>query len=415
MNFLSHIKTAIVGLKTNKTRSFLSILGIVIGICSVIIMLLIGKGAQSAIVNEIQGLGSNLIMVMPGANEKGMNPQIMLGTLTIKTLTYEDSKALLNKNNVPYIKDVGSFVFTSCRASYGNESRATQCLGGTPNIQELYNYYTKEGRFFTQEEMNSLARVAVIGNTVKEDIFGEEDPIGKMIKINKLSFKVIGVAEERGVKGLEDQDDQLMIPLTTAQKQLLGIDYINAMIIQAESEDLIDQTLIDIANTLRERHGIVDPSKDDFNVRTFDEIAQAMSAVTGIFAMFLSSVAAIALVVGGIGIMNIMLVSVTERTREVGLRKAVGAREKDILYQFLLEAITLTGIGGIIGVLLGLLGSYGLGLILGSVLNLNWKFSFSLEPVLLAFGVSTIIGLVFGIYPAKKAAKLDPIEALRYE
>jgi len=355
-------------------------------------------------------------MVMPGApSEQGISPQRMVGSFTVKTMRYEDSRALLKKNNAPHIKDVSAFVISSCRASYGSESRSTQCFGVEPNIQEMYNWQIDQGRFFTEDELKGMARLAVIGLTVKEDIFGEEDVIGEMLKINRINFRVIGVMEERGVKGMEDQDDVILLPLFVVQKQMAGIEYINGMIVQADEEQHIEETVEDIKKTLRERHGIKDAAKDDFVVQAYDEIAETMASVMGIFSVFLTMVAAIALVVGGIGIMNIMLVSVSERTREVGLRKAVGAREKDILLQFLIEALVLTFLGGLIGIVLGVGLSYIAGSVLGRMLNLIWTFSLDPGPIILAFGVSAFIGLAFGIYPSRKAAKLDPIEALRYE
>jgi len=260
-----------------------------------------------------------------------------------------------------------------------------------------------------------MAKVVVLGTTVKNELFNGEDPIDKIIKINRVNFRVIGVMEEKGARGMEDPDDQVLIPITTAQKQLRGINYVNAILVQAESEDVIEQTVSDIEQTLRERHNITDPSKDDFTVRSQKEFTQVLGMVTNIFTIFLSVVAGIALIVGGIGIMNIMLVSVTERTREIGLRKAVGAQKKDILNQFLLEALTLTILGGIIGIILGLAGSYFGSFVLGKILNVPWNFTLSIGAIILAFGVAAAIGLGFGIYPAQKAADLSPIEALRYE
>jgi len=411
-----YFKAAFIGLKTNRTRSLLSVLGIVIGISSVIMMVSIGEGAQNAILSEIENLGSNLIIITPGTKEEGQRPsQMMVSSLLVKSLTYNDVKALLKKSNVPYAKNVVPFAVGQCNVSYGSETCSTNFIGTTPAVQEVMSMRPQAGRFFSEEEGKGMAKVVVLGLTPKEKIFGDEDPMGKMVKINRINFKVIGLMEELGVTGMDDQDDQVLIPLTTAQSQLKGDEYINNIIVQAEEEYLIDQTVVDIEATLRERHNISDPAKDNFIINTQKEITKTLAVVTGILTIFLSCVAAIALVVGGIGIMNIMLVSVSERTHEIGLRKAVGAREKDILYQFLTEAIILTVSGGIVGIIFGLLGSYLSGIIIGKAIKLEWQFSFSLVSVFLAFFVSTIIGLAFGIYPAQKAAKLDPIEALRYE
>lgn len=417
MKLSDSLKIATIGLKTNKTRSALTMLGIVIGIVAVIVMMSLGGGAQNLILSQIEGLGSNLIIVFPGGvkEEERRPPGMSMGMLTIKTLTYEDSQALLNKSNAPYIKNVAPSVTGEATIVYKDRDRDTNYTGTLPAIQDIRNSYPVEGRFFTGQEVKGMARVAVLGYKIREKLFDNEDPIGEIIKINRVNFKVIGVMEEKGAQGMEDPDDQVYVPFTTAQKQLLGIDYINVIMIQAENEKVVDQTVEDIKTTLRERHHITDPSKDDFTVTSQLEFTETLGMVTGILTIFLTSVAAIALVVGGIGIMNIMLVSVTERTREIGLRKAVGARKKDILFQFLLEAVTLTILGGIIGIIFGIIGSYLAGLVLGKMLNLEWGFTISLNAIALAFGVAVAIGLIFGIYPARKAAQLSPIDALRYE
>jgi len=417
MRISESLKMAFVGLKTNKVRSFLTILGIVIGIAAVVTMMSLGNGAQQLIINQIQGLGSNLIIVMPGGieQEEGKPPRITMEGISTQTLTYDDAQALLKKSNVQYVKNVAPMVVGGGKIVYKNESRSTNYVGTVPALQEINNTYTQEGRFFTEDEVKSMAKVVVLGTTVKNELFNGEDPIDKIIKINRVNFRVIGVMEEKGARGMEDPDDQVLIPITTAQKQLRGINYVNAILVQAESEDVIEQTVSDIEQTLRERHNITDPSKDDFTVRSQKEFTQVLGMVTNIFTIFLSVVAGIALIVGGIGIMNIMLVSVTERTREIGLRKAVGAQKKDILNQFLLEALTLTILGGIIGIILGLAGSYFGSFVLGKILNVPWNFTLSIGAIILAFGVAAAIGLGFGIYPAQKAADLSPIEALRYE
>jgi len=417
MKFNDYLKTATTSLKANKTRSFLTMLGIVIGIAAVIVMMSVGGGAQNLILSQIEGLGSNLIIVFPGGikEEEGRPPQFSMGMMNIKTLTYEDSQALLKKSNAPYVENVAPIITGSATINYQNESRETNYIGTTPDIQYISDSYPVEGRFFTEQESRSMDKVVVLGFKVREKLFNAESAIGKSVKIQRVKFKVIGVMEERGAQGMEDPDDQVYIPFTTAQKQLLGINHLQAMMVRAENEKVIEQTVEDIKTTLRERHHITDPSKDDFTVKSQKEFSETLGMVTGIFSIFLSCVAGIALIVGGIGIMNIMLVSVTERTREIGLRKAVGAGKKDILYQFLMEAVVLTILGGIIGIIFGIVGSYLGGMVLGKMLAVEWGFSLSLTSIILAFGVATAIGLVFGIYPARKAAELSPIEALRYE
>lgn len=417
MKFTDSLKTAIVGLKTNKTRSALTILGIVIGIAAVIIMMSIGSGAQNLILSQIEGLGSNLIIVMPGGmkEEKGSPPRMSMGMMTIKTLTYEDSQALLKKSNAPYVKNVAPIATGEVVVVYKSEDRDTNFIGTTPEIQYVTDNYPVEGRLFTDQEVKSVAKVVVLGSKVKEKLFNDQNPLGEFIKIQRINFRVIGVMAEKGARGMEDPDDQVFVPLTTAQTQLLGIEHLQAIMVQAENEKVIDQTVEDIKTTLRERHHITDPSKDDFMVKSQLEFTETLGMITSILTIFLTSVAAIALVVGGIGIMNIMLVSVTERTREIGLRKAVGARKKDILLQFLIEAVTLTILGGMLGIISGIIFSYIGGLVLEKVLGIGWSFSLSLVSIVLAFGVATTIGLIFGIYPARKAAQLSPIEALRYE
>jgi len=421
MKLSEHLKTALVGLKTNKTRSALTMLGIVIGIAAVIIMLSIGSGAEDLIIGQIASMGSNNIFIEPGSFDKGKGGeggmmQSMVEEMQIKTLKYSDAIAI---SKDPTIEFASPAVFGTSRVVYKNTDKKITFMGVTPEILEINNTRLILGRPFTDAEVKSMARVAILGYEVKKDLFGEINPLGKMIRIKKTNFKVIGVAEEQGMQMFQNLDQNIYVPITAAQKLLLGIDHITYIVAKAKNERLIDQAVENIRLTLRERHNIKNPendlSKDDFKVVSQKEAADMLSTVIGILTLFLSSVAAIALVVGGIGIMNIMLVTVTERTREIGLRKAVGARKKDILWQFLLEAVVLTIFGGIVGVVFGIIFSF-----LGSVLLSrfwmeNWVFTISPIGIVLAFGVAAVIGLAFGIYPARKAAKLSPIEALRYE
>ncbi len=415
MRLSDSLKIAIFALKTNKTRSFLAMLGIVIGIAAVIVMLSIGQGVQNTILSQIETMGHNIAVILPGGTkqEKGL-PQFSLGMTQVKTLKISDAKAL--KKEGFYIKDTTSLVFGPAILDYKGEQRKCDFVGTFSNFQEIRGNKILEGRFFTPEEEKSMQKVVVIGKTVKEKMFGKEKVVGKSLKINRRTFRIIGTIEIEGMKDpMIDPNDRVFIPMSVAQKQMLGIDYVNVILFQAESADTLDIAVQEAESILRERHRIKDPDKDDFTILSQEYVASTFNLIGGILTIFLSCIAAISLIVGGIGIMNIMLVSITERTREIGLRKAVGARKKDILVQFLLEAVSLTTLGGITGILLGVLGSYLGGIIIGKLLDLEWKFTLSLISIALAFGVATAIGLIFGIYPARKAAELSPIEALRYE
>ena len=420
MKFLDSLQTAFISLKTNKTRAALTMLGIVIGISSVVAMVSLGNGAQSLITGQIVDMGSNTIFIEPGAwsekMEKGSMMETMMEEFEIKTLTYEDAKAI---EKLSVIETTAPAVVGMGRVVYKDVSRKITFMGGSPNINEINGVYPDCGRMFTEDELKSRARVAVLGHKIKQDLFHDEDAIGKTVRIKKTNFRIIGVMEERGTEMFLTLDDYIFIPLTTAQKDLLGISYVRWIAAKAVNEQVIDQAVEEIRLLLRQRHNINNPEadsrKDDFKVMSQKETVKMLDSITSIFTIFLSCVAAIALVVGGIGIMNIMLVSVTERTREIGLRKAVGARKKDILEQFLIEAMLLTIFGGIIGIVLGIVSSYVGGIILGNLLEVKWVFSISLKAIAMAFGVSACIGLIFGIFPARKAANLNPIEALRYE
>lgn len=418
MKFADSLKLALVSLKSHKVRSGLTMLGIIIGISSVITVMSVGNGAQSLILNQIVSMGSNTIFIEPGAldlNKRGDMMQSALEEFEITTLTYEDALAIAEDPNV---KIAAAVVFGVDRAIYKGFDKKITFMGVTPESLKINETYAVQGRVLEEEDVKSQARVAVLGYKVKQDLFGEEDPLDKTIKIRNVNFRIVGVAQEQGTQMFQNLDENVYIPITTAQKLLLGINHVRWIVAEANSEEKIDETVESIRLTLRERHEINNPendlSKDDFKVMSQKETAEIMTTVTGVFTIFLSSVAAIALLVGGIGIMNIMLVSVTERTKEIGLRKAIGARKKDILYQFLTEAVVLTVLGGLIGILLGIVFSYLASIIL-SVMVGEWKFIISPGTIALAFSVSTFIGLVFGIYPANKAAKLSPIEALRYE
>ncbi len=409
------LKISFFSLLSNKTRSFLTILGIVIGVSSVILIASIGHGAQSLILNEIKSIGSDLIGVMPGRAEEGSPPTSVMG-IVITTLTADDALALADKNNVPDLLDAVAYARGSFAVSYKNKSYQTNINACTANYFNVEGGEIQNGRFFSKNENKEMARVAVLGVKVKKELFGEEPAIGKKIKINKKSFSVIGVLKERGTVALQDYDDQVLIPLKTGQKLILGIDYINFIRAKANDEKNLERAMDDMRKTLRERHKIKDQSgkSDDFTVRSIAQIIDMLGSITDALRYFLIAMSALALFVGGVGIMNIMLVGVKERTREIGLRKAIGANNFDILIQFLFEAIFITFLGALIGIVFGLVFSWLIALWAKNV-GYDWDFIIPLSSILSSVFLSILLGLVFGIYPAKKASAMSPMEALRYE
>lgn len=400
------------GLKTHKSRSVLTILGIVIGITAIIVVMSLGQGAQNLILSQIQSIGPKVISIVPGRQPTGPTD---IFSIFADSLKQKDLEALQNKSNVPHAQEIMPVVFGSESLIYGNETYRATIFGVNGLFADLYDMYPSEGRIFSDDEVKSYADVVIIGSKVKNELFGESEAINEKIKIKNKNFKVIGILPQKGQFSFLNFDEAAIIPYTTAQQYIFGIKYFHRIAVEADSEKNVNQTVEDIKMTLRNSHNITDPSKDDFFIETQAEAMQTVSSITDILTFFLAAVAAISLLVGGVGIMNIMLVSVTERTREIGLRKAVGATEKNILTQFLLEAITLTIIGGIIGIILGASFSFGTSLILSRFLGLNWGFGFPIQAALLGLGVSALVGLVFGIYPARQASKKSPIEALRYE
>lgn len=414
MKFIQSFNTALAGLNVHRSRSLLTILGIVIGITAIILMMSIGNGAKDLILREIGGLGAEIIVIRPGREPKG--PIDIGQTLFSDSLKMRDVAALRKKGNIPALVDVAPAVIVPGSVSFEGETfRPTMFGWSSEFMAEMFNLYPENGALFDESDIREQASVAVIGSKVKQELFGSSDAIGQYIRIKDRKFKVVGVLPERGQVAFFNVNELVILPYTTAQTYLLGIDHFHEIMVKAQSPEAVQKTVEDIKLTLRESHGITDSDKDDFFVVTQQGVVDQVSTIIGALTAFLSSVVAIALVVGGIGVMNVMLVSVTERTREIGLRKALGATNHNILFQFLLEAMMLTGIGGIIGIIFGAIFAFLASLVLTYYIDVAWSFTFPLSAALLGLGVSAIIGLAFGIYPARQAAKKDPIEALRYE
>ncbi len=411
MKFRYTATTALTGLRTNKSRSLLTILGVVIGVLAIILVMSISQGGSDLILAQIQGIGSRTIAIEPGREPKGPTDFAQIFTDTLRDREIE---ALKNKANVPTLLDLTPEVIAPATLSFESETFRGNVLGTGPVWQEILDIYPQQGSFFTEDDVREKASVVVIGSRMKEELFGDSEALGKKVKIKGRNFRVIGVFPKKG-QTLFNIDELAVAPHSTIREYLLGGNHYNAIIARAQSEAAVERTKRDIELTLRELHGITDPAKDDFHVMTQADARERVGVVTGILSAILISVAAISLVVGGIGIMNIMLVSVTERTREIGLRKALGATDRDILRQFLMEAVFLTLSGGIIGMIAGAAASFAGSLILRSVLGVAWPFVFPLSAAIVGFGVSVLIGLVFGLYPARLAARKSPMEALRYE
>lgn len=407
MNIADLFQETYFALMANKARSGLTVLGIVIGIGSVIAMISIGQGSQKTIQSNIQSLGSNLILVMPGA-QRGPGMQISQGRGTSQTLTLEDAVAI--SSEITEVKNIAPEVSSRYQITAKGTNTNTSVIGTMPAYPEVRNMAINDGSFISDQQITSKAKVAVLGPAVRDDLFGVDSfPIGQSIKIRNIEFKIIGVTKAKGGSGFSNQDDTIFIPITTAQQFLTGSNNVSTISIQAKDQKTMPQLQQEITDLLLIRHNITNSAMADFSILNQTDIVSAASSVSKTFTILLGSVAAISLIVGGIGIMNMMLTTVTERTREIGLRKAIGAKKKDISLQFLSEAILLTLIGGIVGIIIGWLASFAVYKFAGITTEV------SITSVALAFGVSGGIGVLFGYYPARRAANLNPIEALRYE
>ncbi len=395
-------------LSGNKVRSGLTMLGIVIGIGSVITMVSVGQGAQQSIQSSIASIGSNLVIVTPGA-QRSAGTAVSAGRGTAQTLTVADSDAI--SSSVSDAKAVAPAVSGRFQVTAKGTNTNTQVTGTLATYPEVRNLTIGSGVFFTDQQSKTMARVAVLGPTTRDDLFGTGgNAIGQTIRINNVSFKVIGITESKGGSGATNTDDAIYVPLLTAQRLLIGDStHVSSVSIEATDQSAMSSVQQEVTALLLQRHQISDATSADFSVLTQSDIVSTASSVTGTFTVLLAAIASISLLVGGIGIMNMMLTTVTERTREIGLRKAIGAKRAEISLQFLVEAIMLTFAGGVIGIVLGWL----LALLITAFANI--QTSVTLYSVLLAFGVSAAVGVVFGYYPAQRAAKLNPIEALRYE
>ena len=406
MNIFNLTKIAYTALMRNKTRALLTMLGIVIGISSVITMVGVGESSQASINNQVSQMGTNLIMVMRARmRERGVST----GRDNVQSLKIKDVQLIEEKAH--YLSAVSPVFNASAQIINGNYNWSGTIMGGNTELMSIRKFELETGANFTDDDIRKYSKVALIGQTIVEELFDEgTDPIGKVIRVGNMPVKVIGTLKAKGENQMgEDQDDVLIMPYTTVQKRMLGIDYIHMIMASAMSESVADEAVKEIETLLRASHKIKDGDDDDFEVRTQAEMLEMMSSISGMMTTLLTAIAAISLIVGGIGIMNIMYVTVTERTKEIGLRMAIGAHSSSILMQFLCESVILSLIGGLIGIVFGLLISYGLSVWQG------WTFIISTPAVLLSFLVCAATGVFFGWYPAKKASSLDPINALRYE
>ena len=412
MNITNLFKIALKPIAANKMRSFLTALGIIIGIASVITMLAIGQGTKNSIQANIAQMGSNMIMISPGADRRG---GVQQDASSMETLKLTDYQAL--KDECKYIKAISPVVSSTGQFIYGNENTPSTITGVNQDYLEIRQLKVADGEMFTDTDIKTSAKVCLLGQTVVDNLFPDgSDPIGRVIRFNSIPFRVIGVMQKKGYNSMGmDQDDYVLAPYTSVMKRILAQTYLGQILASAITENVTDQATDEMTSILRRTHKLKEATEttegddDDFNIRSQEELASMMNSTTNMLTILLGCVAGISLIVGGIGIMNIMYVSVTERTREIGLRMSVGARGIDILNQFLIEAILLSVSGGLIGVMLGIGASYAVKMLA------HWPISIEPWTIIMSFAVCTFTGVFFGWYPAKKAAQLDPIEAIRYE
>lgn len=398
-------RIAVRALGRNKLRSFLTMLGIIIGVGAVIAMVAIGEGAKALVRQQIASLGTNLLVILPGTVTVG---GARTGAGGRQSLVDSDAKAVMSE--IPVVTAASPVLRQVQQAIAGDQNWATSVQGVAPEFQQIRNWQVQEGRFISQADVDSTAKVALIGQTVAYNLFGDDDPLDNIVRIKKIPFRIIGVLGAKGQTGHgTDQDDVVMVPYTTMQKRIMGVTYVQQIVVAAAGADLTDEAKNQITLLLRQRHKIRPGTDDDFNIRNLSDIAEAASNSATVMAVLLGSIASVSLLVGGIGIMNIMLVSVTERTREIGIRMAVGARSRDIMLQFIVEAVVMAAIGGALGILVGIGSSNMIQRIM------EWPVLVRPDIVAVALLVSGGVGIFFGFYPAQKAAHLDPIDALRYE
>ena len=410
MNIGASVQIALRALRVNKLRSALTMLGIIIGVSAVIAMMAVGAGARERIAEQIRSIGSNVIIILSGSTTSG---GIRVGSGSVLTLTEDDATAIARE--VPAVEAAGPTMRGTGQVVFGNQNWSTVIQGATPEYLVVREWPVVSGRGIISQDVDGAAKVVLLGQTVAGNIFGDSDPLGEIIRIKKVPFTVVGVLAAKGQSAWgQDQDDIVVIPLSTAKRKVLGVSQANArsvgaIVIRAKGPEWMDEAVEQMTVLLRQRHRLQPGQEDDFTVRNLSEVFAAQEESARTMSLLLGAIASVSLLVGGIGIMNIMLVSVTERTREIGIRMAVGARERDILTQFLIEAVTLALIGGIVGIALGVGGSALLSFLA------QWETLIAPQAILLAFLFSTVVGVFFGYYPARKAASLDPIEALRYE
>ncbi|HVP91480.1 MAG TPA: ABC transporter permease [Terriglobales bacterium] len=411
ISFISTLKVALNALRSNKMRSALTMLGVIIGVAAVIAMLAVGTGASRRIADQIQSIGSNILIILPGSTTSG---GARMGAGTQPTLTLRDAEAI--KKECPAVLYVAPILNGVAQVVYGHTNWSTSVLGSTQDLLDVRNWPLSSGRAFTDQDIRSATKVCLLGQTVVDNLFGAEDPVGQVVRIKNLPFKVVGVLAVKGQSAVgQDQDDTALIPVTTAQKRLFGTSFpgmVRTIMVEARSLEEMDAAQQQIEPLLRQRHHLGQKQDDDFTVRNLTQFMQAAEESSHVMTLLLGAIASVSLLVGGIGIMNIMLVTVTERTREIGTRKAIGAKNRDILLQFLVESIVMSGVGGTLGALMGIGLAKGIPLI--PIFN---RFLTIVEPavVILAISVAAFVGIFFGLYPAYRASRLDPIEALRYE